>query len=137
MHAKEHILPSYLVGVVEEEFLDCYVFNNQAENNLNSGFAQGLERGKGLTKLVGNDTPELDTLIRGAKNYQDRRAGIRRNLGISIKSEAFNFENHLFLYGIFHGLEISTRAIMNRDTDGDIVRAFLAVLEKHGEKIST
>ena len=126
----ERVLPHYLAGVVDDQVIDCYCFRHVETNDLDTGFTRGLEQGQGLAKLLGRDSDQLSLAIKGARNYTNPSAGCGRSFGIEL-----DFTKHTFLYGLLHGLEISTNMIANRDTLGDVCRAFIAVINSRKEFI--
>jgi len=125
----EKVLPFYLAGRVEEAILPYYQTNMVSKEELDLGFEKGLTEGTGLIKLLSNSeefNATVDLTIKGARTYAEREAGNGRNWGIAV-----DFKTHRFLYGYFHGLELSTTIISGRNTEGDICRAFCAVVDKH------
>ena len=128
----EKVLPLYLAGVVNEGFLECYSFRHFSFSDLDSGFNLGLEKGRGLARLAGSNSPELSLAIDGARDYADRDAGTGRNSELEI-----DFNKHKFLYGLLRGLELSTTIVAKRDTLGDVGRAFIAVRNRHSNLLFT
>jgi len=121
---REKVLPLFLFGKVEDGVLHCYTHHKAEKGDLDAGFGLGLTEGVGLGKLLGTASPEVDAAVRGARFYADREAGIGEIDGIPV-----DFNEHRFLYGYFHGLELSTSIAIGRDTFSDVGRAFKTVLE--------